>query len=50
MSLKFSYHCSDCNKERPIKNGACTYCGSIDIEMLDYALTGNRSPKREDYR
>lgn len=48
--LKFSFHCTDCNKERPIKNGSCTYCGSIDVELIDSFDGSYKSPRREDYR
>lgn len=50
MSLKFSFHCTDCNKERPIHNGCCSYCGSVDVELLDHSFEGIKNPKREDYR
>lgn len=50
MSLKFSYHCTDCNKERPLKNGTCSYCGSVDVELIDLEFAGFRTPKREDFR
>lgn len=50
MSLRFNFHCTDCNKERPIKNGTCSYCGSVDVELIDHSFTGCKSAKREDYR